>query len=76
MDEFIIIRISENYPPRLDNMNFFYDARDAAVFMWGKQAGKYIIYKNNRLAYYARLYPDIDFLEEYLSGDVELSDLD
>jgi hypothetical protein len=76
MDEFVIIRISDDYPPRYDNLNFFYTAKDVAVFMWGKPSGKYIIYKNNRLAHYAHLYPDIDFLEEYLSGNVEFLDFE
>ncbi len=76
MDEFIILRVSDSYPPEFESIYFLYTARDVAIHMWGKSMGKHLIYKNGKLAYLAHLYPDLDFLEEYLSGDIRYPDLD
>jgi hypothetical protein len=70
MDEFIIIRLSDDYPPKEESINFFFDAKVAATFMWGRQFGKFLIYKNGKLASDAQQYPEISKLEKYLEGDI------
>jgi hypothetical protein len=67
-DKYIVIELSTTYPlaPR---WTFSFDqVQDVVSHMWGRDCGKYLIYKNGILAHLSHLYGDIKKLEEYLDG--------
>jgi hypothetical protein len=66
MDKYSVFYLTKNLPPGYEKEFKFTDANDVAIFMWGRSAGKYLIYKNGNLAYLSHLYADVSKLEKYL----------
>jgi hypothetical protein len=70
MDEYTVINLSDKGLLNIKSFHNFNNAKDAACFLWGDFMGKALIYKNNELAFFAHLYPDVTNLQKYLEGNI------